>query len=176
MKVFVLVSLYHNPLNPLYSLEREQDKVELIRSGGFGDAYYNFFPQSMNRAFTDATGYPCHTVLLAANKKLHYPVEPDPAFACDIVYIGSNLKKKREAFERKLYPLRKKYEVKIIGRDWTVTDRALGVLQQEASISDFVFSTISVLSLSRLEDERNSRLAKISSISTSSAEHLQPRS
>lgn len=154
MKVFVLVSLYHNPLNPLYSLEREQDKVELIRSGRFGDAYYNFFPQSMNRAFTDATGYPCHTVLLAANKKLHYPVEPDPAYACDIVYIGSNLKKKREAFERKLYPLRKKYDVRIIGRDWTLTDRTLGVLQQGSQYLGLrVFDNLRALSVS-LDDER----------------------
>jgi spore maturation protein CgeB len=155
MKVFVLVSLYENPLNPLYSLAREPEKVRLIREGGFGDAYFNYFPPSLNEAFRAATGYPCHTVLLAANKRLHYPVPPDPRHACDIVYIGSNLAKKREAFRRKLLPLRKRCDVRIIGRDWTLADRALGVLQQGSQYLGLrVFDRLRSLSVS-LEEERS---------------------
>ncbi|MBI3589605.1 MAG: glycosyltransferase [Candidatus Liptonbacteria bacterium] len=60
---------------------------------------------------------------LAASRKIHGTAKPIPKYNCDIIYIGANLPKKREAFERILFPLAKKYHVKIYGFGWDFIDR-----------------------------------------------------
>jgi spore maturation protein CgeB len=118
------------PPDPSYSLGRRGALVSLIRSGGFGDAYFSFFQPERMRDFEQATGQPHHTVLLAANKLRHFPVTPRPELRSDAVFIGAYLPRKRATFRRLLFPLRKSYDVRIYGQDWTLRDRAIGFVQR----------------------------------------------
>jgi spore maturation protein CgeB len=118
------------PADVGHSLGRRTELMELIRAGGFGDAYYSYFQPERMRDFVQASGQPHHTVLLAANKLRHYPVAPRAELQSDAAFIGAYLPRKRATFARLLEPLRARWNVRVYGRDWTRRDRWLGVLQR----------------------------------------------
>ncbi len=62
---------------------------------------------------------------LAASQRIHGQARPMSKYRCDIIYIGANLLKKREAFDTLLLPLIKNYHVKIYGFDWDFFDRRI---------------------------------------------------
>lgn len=89
---------------------------------GLVDAYYSETPMPPE-AFDAVVGKPLRMLSLAADRTVHFPVAPSRKYECDIVYIGANLPLKKELFERRLYPLMKKYKVKVFGGDWDAMDK-----------------------------------------------------
>jgi len=112
-------------------LENDGYLVKLIKEGLAGDIFYNWFEQddSCMDGFTKTTGYPFHTIILAANINLLYP-EYDERYKADISFVGSFLPAKRKYMRKHVLPLREKYDVKLYGSDWTLGSRFLGYVQK----------------------------------------------
>jgi spore maturation protein CgeB len=128
--VFANTGPLEYPTDPGHSLSRQVELLRLVRERRFADAYFSYFQPERMADFERVTDYRHHTVLLAANKLLHFPVEPEPGLRSDAVFIGAYLPRKRETFRRLLDPLRQRYDVRVYGRDWTRLDRWVGVAQR----------------------------------------------
>lgn len=102
--------------------------MDAILHHDIADLYFGETEADWMKEFMDATGRRYVTVANAANKKLHFPAPPSPKYACDVAYLGANLPLKKTAFERLLFPLRKKYRVRVYGPGWTLTDDVLRAL------------------------------------------------
>jgi len=135
-KVFVNIPFWKSPfsklrINETASLEKNNNYIELLKSTDYGDIYYNSCEQNDKRmdGFEEVVRKKYHTVLLAADKTLIFP-EKDNKFKADISYIGTNLPEKRYFFNEVIKPLKKKFNVKIYGQDWTLFDNTLGYIQK----------------------------------------------
>ena len=104
------------------------EKLAAYRDGDLGDIYWGENEEDYMQDFVRETGHPYVTIPLASNPKYHFPTKPVKKYECDIVFLGAMMPFKREAFEKLLIPLRKKYRVKIFGPNWTVSDNALRLL------------------------------------------------
>jgi hypothetical protein len=113
-----------------HSLELRPDLLQRIRDDQFGDIYFNYYQPEQMRDFVQVTGKPHHTVLLAANRRVHYPQQRNPLWDSDAVFIGAYLPRKREAFAKLLRPLQARYNVRVYGTDWSASDRAIGFIQR----------------------------------------------
>lgn len=135
MKVFVNIPFWHSPLkgriNETPSVSENPSWVQLIKSGDFGDVYYNICEQGDPRmdGFERTTGYKHYTILLAANTRMIFP-EYDDRFASDLCYIGTLLPDKVRFFHDVVFPMKEKYHVGIYGQDWTIANKTLGFLQK----------------------------------------------
>ncbi len=118
-------------INEAKSLSNEREKTELIRVGLLGDIFFHVAEQGDPRmeGFVPATGKRWHTLRLACDLKHHF-YDPDPKFVSDIAYVGTNLPEKRRLFRERLFPLRKDYDVRVYGQDWTLAARGLGFAQK----------------------------------------------
>lgn len=139
MKVFINTPFWNSPLSKLRinetsSLSSSKNFINLIKSGDYGDVYYNVCEQNDSRmeGFEKATGYKRYTIPLAANKKLHF-YEYSEKFKSDISFLGTNLPEKARFFKEVILPLKNKYNVKFFGQDWTFFDRFLGISQKLGS-------------------------------------------
>lgn len=110
-------------------LGRSPHKIEAIRAGRFADFHHSYAEAWYYREFEEVTGRRYWSLPLAANRFVHFPVDPDPRMRCDVAFVGAYLPEKRALFERLLLPLRKRYDVRIYGRDWTAWDRFLGSVE-----------------------------------------------
>jgi len=144
-KVFIGTPFWKSPLSKLRinespSLHENKNWIALIRSGDFGDVYHSICEQGDPRmdGFIKNTGYPLHTIMLAADKTLIFP-DFNEKFVADISFIGTYLPEKRKFFEEQVVPLMKKYEVKIYGQDWTALSRILGLIQRGGQYFDIPF-------------------------------------
>lgn len=136
MKVFVNIPFWKSPmsrmrLNETPSLSENKTYIELIKTGTFGDVYYNVCEQGDPRmeGFEHASGYKHHTILLAADKILLYP-EYSEKYKADISYVGTYLPEKKCFFRENVFPLKKKYDLKLYGQDWNLKDRTIGFVQK----------------------------------------------
>jgi spore maturation protein CgeB len=113
------------------ALESKPELVKLIKEGLAGDIFFHWLEQDdpAMKGFTAATGYPFHTILLAANTKKYF-YDYDEKYRADISFVGSLLPSKREFVKKHLFPLVEKYDVRIYGSDWTLPNRLLGYLQK----------------------------------------------
>ena len=123
--------IHSNRINEAPSMKDDQVAKSLIRSGLLGDHYFCTASQDDGRmrGFSDFAGQPYITIPLAADKYTLVP-KYDEGFAADISFIGTNLPQKRDFFKEWLFPLEKKYDVKLYGQDWTKADRALGLIMK----------------------------------------------
>lgn len=135
LKVFVSAPFWKSPLsklrvNEMPSLSDNAELVKLIKEG-YGDIYYNVCEQGDPRmdGFEKETGYHHYTLPLAADKTFHFP-EFEQRFEADISFIGTNLPDKRPFFKKQVYPLKKDYDLKLYGQDWTMQDKLLGWSQK----------------------------------------------
>lgn len=112
-------------------LQSDKKLVSLIKQGLAGDVFFSWIEQDdpLMAGFTKVTRYPFQTILMAANKKVYF-CDYDEKNKADISYVGNNLSDKKEFFQKHLTPLFKKYDVRIYGNDWTLTDKALGYIQK----------------------------------------------
>lgn len=136
LKVFVNIPFWTSPLsksriNESLSLKNNKEYISFIRENRLGDCYYNICEQGDRRmeGFEKTTGFPYHTILLAADKTI-LKFDFDKKFESDIAYIGTYLPAKREFFQEYVFPLRKKYNLNLYGQDWTRKDRMLGWAQR----------------------------------------------
>lgn len=170
VKVFVNISYWNSPfkktrLNESASLSKIPEIVKIIKSGEFGDIYYNVCEQDDLRmdGFYKATGYNYYTILLAADKILNYP-EYSNKYKADISYVGTNLPGKRKYFKENIFPLRKKYDVKIYGQDWNYKDKITGIINKAGWYCNLPFlRNIQKPSLN-LEEERRIYSSSVISI------------
>ncbi len=136
MKVFVNTPFWNSPLskmriNEAPSLSKNSEYIRLIRSGEFGDVFYNICEQGDERmeGFESTTGQRHHTILLAADKTILFP-EYSEKFKADISYIGTYLPEKRQFIREQVFPLRQHYDLRLYGQDWTLYDRGVGFAQK----------------------------------------------
>jgi len=136
LKVLVNVSFWSSPMSKLRinetsGLKDNKAFVDIIKSGRLGDAYFNSCEQFDERmiGFEKGTGFPYHTIPLAADKTI-IKENFDKRFVADISYIGTNLPEKSQFFKEFVFPLGKKYNLKLYGQDWTLLDQALGWAQR----------------------------------------------
>ena len=160
MKVFVNTPFWNSPfvqvrLNETRGISHNKQFINLIKSGDFGDVYYNVCEQGDPRmaGFEKATGYPYFTIPLAADKHLHFP-EYTKKYETDISYIGTRLPGKINYFNQYLYPLRKSYNVKLYGQDWKMIDRIQGVVQKAGQYFNIPIIRSLQKAKLNLEDER----------------------
>ncbi len=115
-------------LNEVSGLVNSPGLVSLIKDG-LGDIYYNSLAQSDRRmaGFKKGTGQDYVTIPLAVDKiALDEAVKQD-RFVADIAYVGTYLPQKRRFFAERVFPLRRKYRVRLYGQDWTAWSRAVGL-------------------------------------------------
>ncbi len=137
MKVFVNTSFWNSPIhksriNEGNALKDDIKTINLIKSGEYGDIFYNVVEQGDFRmdGFEDITGYKRHTIPLAVDSITLKNAEKQQKFTADISFIGTYLAQKRDFFNAYVFPLKKKYNLKLYGQDWTKLDRALGFVQK----------------------------------------------
>lgn len=113
------------------ALKFHEHHVSLIRGGLAGDVFWHWFEQDepLMDGFTKATGRTFETIHLAADKTQYFP-QPDCRFECDLCYVGSYLPLKRAFFRKHVLPLRRSYDIRIYGSDWTLGNRLLGKVQK----------------------------------------------
>lgn len=138
MFVLVKVDFWNSPMSSLRineapSLKNDNEFLNLTQNDLFGDAYFHVVEQGDPRmeGFSKSTGKPYFTIPLAADRIGLQPTLEEK-FISEIAYVGTNLPEKREFFKKNVYPLGKKWELKIYGQDWTTSDYLVGWLQRAA--------------------------------------------
>jgi spore maturation protein CgeB len=135
MVMITKVDFWNSPLvgrvNEAPSMKDDRQALQLMRDGLLGDHFFHVVEQDDSRmeGFETATGYPCATVPLAADKTM-LPVVPADEFRSDVAYVGTWLPGKQRFFEENLFPLRADLDLRIYGQDWTRRERALGLAQK----------------------------------------------
>jgi len=141
MVFFNQIGLWNLKINQFggNSVKSRKDYVSLIKKGLLGDVFFNYFQQddSEMNGFTKVTGYPFHTILLAANTKKYY-FDYDQKFKSNISFVGSLLPTKKEFIKKHVIPLFKKYNVQTYGSDWTLKDKLLGLVQKAGQYFNIV--------------------------------------
>jgi len=110
------------------SFFREEDPKNIITKEDVVDLYYGETEDPYMEDFKKETGKEYHIITNAAHHKRHFPVESVEKYKCDIVFLGAMMPNKRKALEMLLLPLKKKYNVKIYGPNWTLQDNMLRAL------------------------------------------------
>lgn len=177
MKVLVKVDFWNSPLkrtrfNEAPGMSGDDKLVSTIRNGDFGDVFFHVVEQGDPRmeGFQEGTGYPFHTIPLAADRRL-LNAEPAPEFKAHLSFIGTNLPQKRAFFRSHLFPLRSMYDLRLYGQDWTLADQVRGWLQRLA-----YFSNLSLLKQIRrpnLSLEQEGRIYASSTINLNIHEDYQ---
>lgn len=160
LKVFINVPFWKSPISRLRinetpSVSENKRFIDLIRSGSFGDVYYNACERADPRmeGFEKATGYQHHTILLAADRMLHFPEYSD-IYKAEISYVGTYLPEKRTFFRHQVFPLKRKYDLRLYGQDWSILDRAKGFIQKVGQYFNIPFVRTLQKPKLELSDER----------------------
>lgn len=112
-------------------LESDKNYTNEIKNGLAGDVYYTWLEQDslFMDGFEKNTGNTFHTILMAADTTQYY-YDFDEKYQSEISFVGNCLPDKKDFFKKHLYPLMKKYDVKIYGADWTLSSKLLGYVQK----------------------------------------------
>lgn len=92
------------------------------------DAFYTSYAPEIVREFEALVNRRCYIVPYAADTRRFYPVDRDPNFQCDLAYVGNRLPTKRTFFQEVLFPLMRRYQVRVYGPGWSRRDRILRLL------------------------------------------------
>lgn len=159
MVVFVKLDYWNSPIkktqiNEPGGMKDDRKTVELIRKGKLGDVFFHVVEQEDGRmkGFYEATGKKWQTIPLAADKIL-MKNSFDKKFVSDIAFVGTYLPAKRKFFEEFVFPLGKKYNLKLYGQDWTKKDRILGFFQKVGQYFNIPFLRTLQKPKLQLEDE-----------------------
>lgn len=128
-----------------FHIFNDPKKLEFVKQG-IGDIYWDEADEERMEklGFSRITGYKFYEIPNAANIKYNFPTQPVEKYKCDIVFLGAYMPEKKEGFKRMLYPLMKKYDVKLYGPGWTFRDnflRGIGKIARKfdaVSLADFV--------------------------------------
>lgn len=134
-KVYISTPFWKSPLSKLRinetsSLSQNTEHIDLIKSG-IGDFYFNVCEEGDLRmeGFEKTTGYKHYSLPLAADKLTYYKDYSDK-YKSEISFLGTNLPQKRSFINEYVLPLKKDYDLKLFGQDWTFYDKALGFTQK----------------------------------------------
>lgn len=159
LKVFVWLPFWKSPLsktrvNEVLGVENNR-KLRTVIESGLGDVFFNQCEREDSRmaGFEEATGYRHYTIPLAADKTLHFP-EYSERFKADISYIGTYLPEKRNFFKEQVFPLKRRYDLKLYGQDWTLKDRLAGGCQKIGQYFNLPLLNSLQKPKLKLEDER----------------------
>ncbi len=159
-KVFVNTPFWNSPFtvlrpNEAGSLAKNRSYIELIKSGNYGDVYYNVCEKDDERmaGFDKEFGFGHETILLAADDIINYP-ETSELFTSDISFLGTNLPDKRKFFEERLFPLGEKYKLRLYGQDWSYLDKLTGMVKKFGQLFDVPYLKNLQKPTLALEDER----------------------
>lgn len=159
LKVFAWIPFWKSPLSKLRvneatSVENDRGLRSIIESG-FGDVFFNQCERGDPRmeGFEEATGYKHHTIPLAADKTMHFP-EFSKRFKTDISYIGTYLPEKRDFIKKQVLPLKKWYDLRLYGQDWTSKDQLASWGQKIGQYFNIPLLESLQKPKLRLEDER----------------------
>lgn len=115
VKIFIDVS-------PILCSRPTPKELAVLRDSDFADVYRGSIRPKRSVEFERMVGKPYHFIPWAASKHLHFPSSSEKKYECDLVFIGANLPAKQAIFQKFLFPLFKKYDVKIYGALWTWKD------------------------------------------------------
>ncbi len=134
--VFTKIDFWDSPssahrINEAKSMKDDTGVRELINQNLLGDIYFHVVEQNDLRmkGFKEFSGKDFITIPLAADK-VSLIEKFDERFKAEISFIGTNLPAKKESFEKYVFPLKQKYDLKLYGQDWTAIDRSLGWIQR----------------------------------------------
>jgi len=134
MILLAKIDFWNSPLNKSRvneapSMKDDTKAKKLIKQGLLGDYYFSTTAQNDERmaGFSDFAGQTYLTIPLAADKIALKPAY-NVRFAADISFIGTNLPQKRQFFKEWLFPLRREYDLRLYGQDWSKKDRTLGLI------------------------------------------------
>lgn len=153
-------------------MKDDKDAINLIKNGLLGDIFFHVIEQGDERmnGFEKATGYKYNTIPLAADKII-LKSEYEEKFKSDVSYIGTCLPAKRDFFSKYVFPLKKKYNLKLYGQDWTFFDRIIGWIQRGGQYCNIPYLRSIVKPKLKLEDE--GKIYKSSLISINVHENYQ---
>lgn len=177
-KIFVWVPFWNSPLSKLRinetpSLSKMQDMIDILRSGLCDYCYCQFDDEDPRmEGFEKETGYKLYSIPLAADT--HYMNSIfDERFKADISFIGTLLPEKRVFIKKNVLPLRRKYNLKLYGQDWTFPEKAMSFSKKVGQFFNIpILKDIQKPSLC-LEDE--AKIYKSSTISINVHEDYQKR-
>jgi spore maturation protein CgeB len=101
---------------------KDAEKYRVIINDDPADFYHGETEPEWMEEFTQVTGHPYYLTPNAANPRYNFPTSPVEKYKCDIAFLGAMMPHKKAALETLLLPLRKKYDVKIFGPNWTLWD------------------------------------------------------
>jgi spore maturation protein CgeB len=106
--------------------DRSEQRVSFIREcAPFINIFYSSYVPEINHGFEQLIGKPLYFIPYAADSNVYFSEKPQENFSCDIAFVGSFYTAKRKAFKQLLYPLTKKYKVRVYGPGWSVKDKIL---------------------------------------------------
>ncbi len=105
--------------------DRDPNIADALTHHDPADLYFGEIEDPWMDRFTKATGKRYVIIANAAHEKYHFPAPPAKKYQCDVVFLGAWMPDKREAFAQLLFPLMKKYRVRLYGPNWTLKDKAL---------------------------------------------------
>lgn len=160
--VLTKIDFWHSPMgklriNEAKSMKDDTKTIGMIKDGLLGDAFFHVVEQGDDRmdGFSQSTGFPYHTIPLAADKMVLGTHHIEERYRADVSFIGTYLPQKKDFCDERLFPLREKFDTRIYGQDWTFLDRNLGFVQKVGQY----FNIPGIKSLRKpklkLEDEGN---------------------
>ena len=178
LKIFSWVPFWKSPLSKLRvnetpSLCEMPDMLEILNSG-LCDFCFSQMDEEDPRmeGFEKETGYKYYSIPLAADTYYMNSVF-DKKFEADISFIGTLLPEKREFIKQNVLPLKKEYDLKLYGQDWTFPEKIMSFSKKVGQYFNIpVLKDIQKPSLS-LEDE--AKIYKSSIISINVHEDYQKR-
>lgn len=105
--------------------DRDPEVKDSLVNHDPADVYYGEVEDPWMDNFKKTTGKPYVIIANAANPKYHFPARPVKKYECDIVFLGAMMPSKKEVFKILLLPLKKKYNVRIYGPNWTLKDNLM---------------------------------------------------
>jgi spore maturation protein CgeB len=105
--------------------EEDKEATAIMTNTDIADLYRGETEQEWMGKFSEITGKKYITTPNAAHHRFHFPASPVEKYKCDIVFLGANLPLKKSLFSQLLFPLRRKYKVRLYGPSWTVKDNFL---------------------------------------------------
>jgi hypothetical protein len=110
-------------------------RAEALRRHDVADVYCGEREPDSMGGFETETGKRYRTMAQAANPRYHFPAEPQPRFAYDVVFLGAKLPHKRWFNEEIILPCRRRYRTGLFGAGWTLRDNALRAVSKGARLA-----------------------------------------
>ncbi|HZP60948.1 MAG TPA: glycosyltransferase [Opitutaceae bacterium] len=106
-------------------LAQPSQRADALRHFDIADLYYGEREEDSMSEFVKETGKCYVTIAHAANPNIHFKVNAEDKYRCDLVFVGGKLQLKRWFNEELLPKLKRRYDVRIHGPGWTVQDNLL---------------------------------------------------